>query len=35
MLRGLAQAAGFAVIAPGTAGAAGDRVPLVALPLTG
>jgi molybdopterin molybdotransferase len=33
MLRGLAGAIGFAVIAPGTAGAAGDRVPLVPLPL--
>ncbi len=33
MLRGLAQAAGFAVIAPGTKGEAGDRVPLVALPV--
>jgi molybdopterin molybdotransferase len=33
MLRGLAGAIGFAVIAPGTTGAAGDRVPLVPLPL--
>jgi molybdopterin molybdotransferase len=33
MLRGLAQAVGFAVIRPGTAGRAGDRVPLVPLPL--
>jgi len=32
MLRGLAQAAGFAVIAPGTTGAAGARVPLAGLP---
>jgi molybdopterin molybdotransferase len=32
MLRGLAQSAGFAVIAPGTSGSAGDRVPLVPLP---
>lgn len=32
MLRGLAQAAGFAVIAPGTRGIAGERVPLVELP---
>ncbi len=35
MLRGLAQAIGFAVIAPGTAGAVGDRVPVVALPVFG
>ncbi|WFE32862.1 molybdopterin molybdotransferase MoeA [Micromonospora sp. WMMD975] len=34
MLRGLAGADGFAVIRPGTSGAAGDRVPLVPLPLT-
>jgi len=33
MLRGLARADGFAVIAPGTDGAAGDRVPFVALPI--
>lgn len=33
MLRGLAQAAGFAVIRPGANGAAGDRVSLVPLPL--
>lgn len=33
MLRGLAQSVGFAVIAPGTAGNAGDRVPLVPLPV--
>lgn len=33
MLRGLAQANGFAVIAPGTRGEPGDRVPLVPLPL--
>ncbi len=33
MLRGLAQAVGFAVIAPGTDAAAGDVVPLVPLPL--
>jgi molybdopterin molybdotransferase len=33
MLRGLAQAVGFAVIAPGTDAAAGDEVPLVPLPL--
>jgi molybdopterin molybdotransferase len=33
MLRGLAQADGFAVIAPGTDGAAGESVPLVPLPL--
>ncbi|AVT31039.1 molybdopterin molybdenumtransferase MoeA [Plantactinospora sp. BC1] len=33
MLRGLAGAAGFAVIAPGTKGGPGDRVPLVPLPL--
>ncbi len=33
MLRGLAQAAGFAVIRPGTDGRPGDRVPLVPLPL--
>ncbi|WP_213451101.1 molybdopterin molybdotransferase MoeA [Rhizomonospora bruguierae] len=32
MLRGLAQATGFAVIAPGTVGSPGDRVPLVPLP---
>jgi molybdopterin molybdotransferase len=32
MLRGLAQAIGFAVIAPGTNGSAGDRVALVELP---
>ncbi|MET8910309.1 molybdopterin molybdotransferase MoeA [Micromonospora sp. NPDC004551] len=34
MLRGLAGADGFAVIRPGTSGAAGDQVPLVPLPLT-
>ncbi|WP_435232887.1 molybdopterin molybdotransferase MoeA [Micromonospora aurantiaca (nom. illeg.)] len=34
MLRGLAGADGFAMIRPGTSGAAGDRVPLVPLPLT-
>lgn len=33
MLRGLARADGFAVIAPGTQGRPGDRVPLVPLPL--
>ncbi len=33
MLRGLARAAGFAVIAPGSTGHAGDEVPLVPLPL--
>jgi molybdopterin molybdotransferase len=33
MLRGLAQAHGFAVIAPGTEGAPGARVPFVPLPL--
>jgi molybdopterin molybdotransferase len=33
MLRGLAQADGFAVIAPGTDAAAGDEVPFVALPI--
>jgi molybdopterin molybdotransferase len=33
MLRGLAQADGFAVIAPGTEGAAGDQVPFVPMPL--
>jgi molybdopterin molybdotransferase len=33
MLRGLAQAAGFAVITPGTTGNAGDRVPFVPLPV--
>ena len=33
MLRGLAGADGFAVIAPGTAGEAGRPVPLVPLPL--
>jgi molybdopterin molybdotransferase len=33
MLRGLSQAFGFAVIRPGTNGQAGDRVPLVPLPL--
>lgn len=33
MLRGLAQADGFVVIAPGTDGAAGDEVPFVPLPL--
>ncbi|GAA1030995.1 molybdopterin-binding protein [Virgisporangium ochraceum] len=32
MLRGLAQAIGFAVIAPGTTGTSGASVPLVALP---
>lgn len=33
MLRGLAGAVGFAVIAPGTEGSAGDQVPLLPLPL--
>jgi len=33
MLRGLAQADGFAVITPGTEGAAGDEVPFVPLPI--
>jgi molybdopterin molybdotransferase len=33
MLRGLAQAVGFAVVAPGSDAAAGDVVPLVPLPL--
>lgn len=33
MLRGLARAVGFAVIPPGGAGAPGDEVPLVPLPL--
>ncbi|ROT33660.1 molybdopterin molybdotransferase MoeA [Micromonospora sp. HM5-17] len=33
MLRGLAQADGFAVIAPGTRGEPGNRVPVVPLPL--
>lgn len=33
MLRGLASAIGFAVIAPGAAGAVGDEVPLVPLPV--
>jgi molybdopterin molybdotransferase len=33
MLRGLAQSTGFAVIRPHTSGRAGDRVPLVPLPL--
>ncbi|MFV2102226.1 molybdopterin molybdotransferase MoeA [Micromonospora sp. LOL_024] len=33
MLRGLSTADGFAVIRPGTTGAAGDRVPVVPLPL--
>jgi len=33
MLRGLAQAAGFAVVAPGAAQPAGAQVPLVPLPL--
>jgi molybdopterin molybdotransferase len=33
MLRGLASAVGFAVVAPGTAGAPGDEVPLLPLPL--
>lgn len=33
MLRGLAQAAGFAVVAPGTDAGDGDEVPLVPLPL--
>ncbi|MPZ26970.1 MAG: molybdopterin molybdenumtransferase MoeA [Micromonosporaceae bacterium] len=33
MLRGLAGAVGFAVIAPGTEGSAGDEVPLLPLPL--
>ena len=35
MLRGLARADGFAVIAPGTSGQAGDQVDFVPLPLTG
>ena len=34
MLRGLANADGFAIVAPGSAGAAGDEVPFVPLPLT-
>jgi molybdopterin molybdotransferase len=34
MLRGLARAAGFALIAPGTEGLAGSSVPLVELPTT-
>jgi molybdopterin molybdotransferase len=33
MLRGLARADGFAVIAPGTDAAAGDEVPFVPLPV--
>lgn len=33
MLRGLAQADGFAVIGPGASGEPGDRVPVVPLPL--
>jgi molybdopterin molybdotransferase len=33
MLRGLAGAVGFAVIAPGAGAVAGDDVPLVPLPL--
>lgn len=33
MLRGLSRAVGFAVIAPGSSGATGDRVPLLPLPL--
>jgi molybdopterin molybdotransferase len=33
MLRGLAQSTGFAVIRPGTNGAAGDVLPLVPLPI--
>jgi molybdopterin molybdotransferase len=33
MLRGLARAAGFAVIVPGTGARAGDVVPMVPLPL--
>ncbi|MCN0177731.1 molybdopterin molybdotransferase MoeA [Salinispora arenicola] len=33
MLRGLAQADGFAVIGPGASGEPGDRVPVVSLPL--
>jgi molybdopterin molybdotransferase len=33
MLRGLASAVGFAVVAPGAAGAAGDELPLLPLPL--
>ncbi|GIJ81039.1 molybdopterin molybdotransferase [Micromonospora phaseoli] len=33
MLRGLSAADGFAVIRPGSAGVAGDRVPVVPLPL--
>jgi molybdopterin molybdotransferase len=34
MLRGLARADGFVVIAPGTEGGAGDEVPFVPLPVT-
>jgi molybdopterin molybdotransferase len=34
MLRGLARAVGFAVIAPGVRAGAGDEVPLLPLPLT-
>jgi molybdopterin molybdotransferase len=33
MLRGLARSAGFAVVRSGTAGATGDALPLVPLPL--
>jgi molybdopterin molybdotransferase len=33
MLRGLARSAGFAVVRPGAAGATGDALPLVPLPL--
>jgi molybdopterin molybdotransferase len=33
MLRGLAQSVGFAMIAPGSTGNLGDRVPLVGLPV--
>jgi molybdopterin molybdotransferase len=35
MLRGLATATGFAVIAPDTAGAAGDHIGMVPLPVGG
>jgi len=34
MLRGLARADGFAIVAPGTEGAPGDEVPYVPLPVT-
>jgi molybdopterin molybdotransferase len=33
MLRGLARADGFAVVAPGTEGSTGDQVPFLPLPL--